>query len=273
MNINDSENLMRMNFWEHVDALRSVILKGGAVLLIFSVVFFAAMPWIFDNIILAPCRGDFPLYRLFESICRNSEYLPDFSSSDFHVNLINIQLSSQFFIHISTSFWLGIIFSFPIIIYLLWKFISPGLYRNEKRGAGRAFLFGNVMFFIGVGIGYFLVFPLTLRFLAEYQVSTMVPNQISLDSYMDNFIVLILVMGIIFELPMLAWLLGKMGLLTRNFFTKYRRHAIVVLLILAAVVTPTGDPFTLMVVFLPIYILWEISAFLVPGCTKSKADC
>lgn len=265
---NELNNLTQMSFWEHVDALRELILKVGAVVLVLTVIFFIAMPWIFDHIILAPCNGDFPLYRLFESLCRNSDYLPDFSSSEFHVNLINIQLASQFFIHMTTSFWLAIIFSFPIIIYLLWKFISPGLYQNEKRGAGKAFLFGNLMFFIGLGVGYFLVFPLTLRFLAEYQVSALVPNHISLDSYMDNFLALILVMGIIFELPMLAWLLGKMGAMTRIFFVNYRRHAIVILLILAAVVTPTGDPFTLMIVFLPIYLLWEISAFLVPENTQ-----
>ncbi len=119
------------------------------------------------------------------------------------------------------------------------------------------------MFYLGVATGYFLVFPLTLRFLAQYKVSEMVPNQISLDSYMDNFLVLILVMGIIFELPLVCWMLGRMGLLTRDFFTTYRRHAIVALMALAAVVTPTGDPFTLMVVFLPVYLLWESGAMLV----------
>lgn len=266
---NENGNLTQMGFWEHVDDLRSVILKSGAVVLVFTVGFFVAMPWIFDNIILAPCSGDFPLYRLFETICKKWDYLPDFSSSGFQVNLINIQLASQFFIHMSTSFWLGIVFSFPIIIYLLWNFISPGLYVSEKSGAGKAFFLGNLMFYVGVAVGYFIVFPLTLRFLADYQLSALIPNQISLDSYMNNFMVLILVMGVIFELPLIAWLLGKIGLLTRTFFVRYRRHAVVFLLILAAVVTPTGDPFTLMVVFLPIYILWEISVFLVPENTDS----
>lgn len=269
---NKSETLAQMGFWEHVDALRSVILKAGGVIIVFTIAFFIAMPWIFDNIILAPCKGDFPLYKLFEHISGSSPLLPDFSASGFHVELINIQLASQFFIHMSTSFWLGVVFAFPVIIYLLWKFISPGLYSKEKKGASKAFFFGNLMFFIGVAVGYFLVFPLTLRFLADYKVSEMVPNQISLDSYMDNFLVLILVMGIIFELPMLAWLLGKMGFLTRRFFMKFRRHAIVVLLILAAIVTPTGDPFTLMVVFLPIYVLWEISAYLVPKGDDTELD-
>ena len=121
------------------------------------------------------------------------------------------------------------------------------------------------MFFLGVAVGYFIVFPVTLRFLAEYQVSASVPNQISLDSYMDNFLIMIFVMGLVFELPLLAWLLGKLGLVTRDMFRSYRRHAIVVLLVLAALITPTGDPFTLMVVFLPLYLLWEIGAMVVPS--------
>ena len=152
---------------------------------------------------------------------------------------------------------------YPIVIYLLWTFVSPALYSHEKRGIKRAFAFGNLMFFLGVAVGYFVVFPVTLRFLADYHVSAMVPNQISLDSYMDTFLMLIFIMGIIFELPLLAWLLGKIGVLKRGFFKKYRRHAIVVLLILAAVITPTGDPFTLTIVFLPIYLLYELSALLV----------
>lgn len=272
MGRNRSETLEQMGFWDHVDALRSVILKAGGVVLVLCIGFFIAMPWIFDNVILAPCNSDFPLYRLFERLGETSPLMPDFAMGNFHVDLINIQLASQFFIHMSTSFWLAVVFAFPVIIYLLWGFVSPGLYSDERTGAGKAFLFGNLMFFIGVAVGYFLVFPLTLRFLAEYKVSEMVPNQISLDSYMDNFLVLILVMGIIFELPLLAWLLGKMGLLSRRFFKTYRRHAIAALLILAAIVTPTGDPFTLMVVFLPIYGLWELSAFLVPPKGREEED-
>lgn len=258
------ESLAEMGFWDHVDALRNVLLRAGITIFVFTIVFFLAMPWIFDNVILAPCRANFPLYELFATLSSKFSFIPDFNNEGFNVELINIQLASQFFIHMSTSFWLAIVFAFPLIIYLLWGFVAPGLYSGEKHGIKRAFLFGNTMFFLGVAVGYFLVFPLTLRFLAEYKVSEMVPNQISLDSYMDNFLVLILVMGIIFELPLLAWLLGSIGLLTRDFFKRYRRHAVAALLVLAAVVTPTGDPFTLMVVFLPIYGLWEMSAFLVP---------
>jgi len=120
------------------------------------------------------------------------------------------------------------------------------------------------MFYLGVAVGYYLVFPLTVRFLSDYQLSELVPNVISLDSYTDTFVTIVFLMGVVFELPLLAWLLGRMGLLTRNFFALYRRHAIVALLVLAAVITPTGDPFTLFAVFIPIYLLWEFSATLVP---------
>ena len=167
---------------------------------------------------------------------------------------------------------MAIVLSFPILLTILWGFISPALYSHEQRGFKRAFIFGNLMFYIGVAVGYLVVFPITMRFLAEYQISESVPNVISLSSYMDNFIVICLMMGLVFELPLVAWLLGRMGLLTRRFFKKYRRHAIVVLLILAALVTPTGDPFTLSVVFFPIYTLWELSSRLVPKPSKTETE-
>lgn len=263
-----NEHLEEMSFWGHIDVLRKMLLRMAIVILVFAVALFIFMPWIFDNIILAPTKGDFFLYRLFDDFSRG--IIPELSSGDFNIELINIELASQFFIHMSTSCWLAIVLAFPFLIAMLWGFISPALYAEEKRGIKRAFAFGNIMFYLGVAVGYSLVFPITMRFLAEYQISELVPNIISLDSYMNNFIMICLMMGIIFELPLLAWLLGKMRLLTKNFFKKYRRHAIVVLLILAAVVTPTGDPFTLCIVFIPVYALWEFSAYLVPKKQESE---
>ena len=260
-----SEELQEMSFWDHLDALRSVLVKMAVVLVVMAVVLFMLMPRIFDGIIMAPCDGNFVLYRLFSRITAAIPGVPTFSTSDFHVDLINIQLASQFFIHMSTSFYLALVLSFPIIMYLLWTFVSPALYQHEKHGVKTAFFLGNIMFFLGVAVGYFVVFPVTLRFLADYHVSSIVPNQISLDSYMDTFMMLIFVMGLIFELPLLSWLLGNVGVLRREFFSHYRRHAIVVLLILAAFITPTGDPFTLTIVFLPIYVLYEFSSWLVPA--------
>jgi sec-independent protein translocase protein TatC len=258
------EQLQEMSFWNHIDALRSVLIRIIVVLVVVTFGLFCVMPTLFDQVILAPCHGDFVLYRLFERMTSSLPWLPQFDASGFHVELINIKLASQFFIHMSTSFWLALVLSFPVSLYLLWTFVAPALYPHEKRGVKTAFFIGCMMFFIGVAVGYFIVFPVTLRFLADYHVSQFVPNQISLDSYMDTFLMLIFVMGIIFELPLLAWLLGSLGVLHRSFFHTYRRHAVVALLALAAIITPTGDPFTLMVVFLPIYLLYELSAYLVP---------
>lgn len=257
-----------MSFWDHIDALRSVLIRIVVVLVVATVTLFCLMPSIFDSVILAPCHGDFVLYRLFERMTSSVSWLPQFTTSGFEVELINIKLASQFFIHMSTSFWLALVLTFPFLLYELWTFVAPALYPNEKRGVKTAFLMGCLMFFLGVLVGYYVVFPVTLRFLADYHVSALVPNQISLDSYMDTFLILIFVMGVIFELPLVAWLLGVLGVLHRDFFRTYRRHAVVSLLVLAAIITPTGDPFTLMVVFLPIYLLYEVSAFLVPAHGK-----
>ena len=269
----EKESLQQMSLWGHLDALRAVLIKMIVVLAVVAVVLFVFMPDIFDAVILAPCRGDFILYRLFASITEGIPFVPQFSTDGFHVDLINIQLAAQFFTHMTTSFWLALVLTFPVMLYLLWTFVSPALYPNERKGFKKAFTIGNVMFYLGVLVGYFVVFPVTLRFLATYQISSLIPNQISLDSYMDTFMMLIFIMGFVFEMPLLAWLFGKIGVLHREFFKKYRRHAIVALLVLAAVITPTGDPFTLTIVFLPIYCLYELSAFLVkPKPIDTEAD-
>lgn len=249
-----------MSFWDHLDALRTVIFRIAAVIVVLGIGFFCVMPWLFDHVILAPCRADFPLYRMFDFIS-----IPELSdNADFKVDLINVQLASQFFIHMSASCWAALVCGFPLIIYQLWGFIEPGLYEREKRASRKAFFMGCLMFYAGLLTGYFLVFPLALRFLADYHLSESIANTVTIDSYMDNFYMIVLSMGLVFELPLLAWLLGRMGLITRGFFRKYRRHAIVALLILAGIITPTGDPFTLFAVFIPLYALWEFGASLVP---------
>ncbi len=265
-----SNELKEMGFWDHVDELRRVILRSVGAVVCLAIAFFLLMPYIFDSVILAPCHSNFALYRWLCQLSQSASILPDFCNDGFEVKLINIQLASQFFVHMSTSFWLALLVAFPFVIYQLWSFVAPGLYDNEKHHARGAFFAGNLMFFLGIAVGYFLVFPLTLRFLAQYQVSEMIPNQISLDSYMSNFITLNFIMGVVFELPLLSWLLSKLGLITRQFFKTYRRHAIVALLILSAFITPSGDPFTLSVVFFPLYALYEVSAWIVKPAPKEE---
>lgn len=253
----------QMSFWDHLEVLRWALIRIAAVLVILVVVSFMAMPHIFDTLILGPASSDFFVYKWFASVGRILPFLPDFSDDGFHVDIININVASQFMTHISTSFWLSLVLLFPYIVYELWKFVSPALYRSEKSAVGRAFFAGTFMFYLGCAVGYCLIFPFTFRFLAEYQVSQTIVNQISLNSYMNNFLGMVFIMGVVFELPLLAWLLSRLGILHREFLQQYRRHAVVVLLILAAVITPTGDPFSLMLVFVPLYLLYEFSVRLV----------
>ena len=242
-----------MTFWDHLEELRGSLLRVAAALVAAMVGCFIAVPHIFDSVILAPAHGDFFLYRMLSGI---------FGSGSFGLDIININVTAQFMTHISTSFALAVLVVFPYLVYELWLFVRPALYRNESRPVSFVFFFGTAMFYVGCALGYALVFPITLRFLTEYSVSSAIVNHISLDSYMHNFVLIILVMGIVFELPLVTWLLSRLGVINRAFLRQYRRHAVVVLLILAAIITPTGDPFTLMVVFLPLYLLYELGIWL-----------
>ncbi|RHU27153.1 MULTISPECIES: twin-arginine translocase subunit TatC [Parabacteroides] len=268
-----------MSFWDHLEELRWTLFRSILALFVFAIGSFAFMRDLFDHVIMAPCYADFILYRW---LCELNKWLidispwfdvlPDFCNDTFHVDIVNIKLASQFFTHMTTSFWLALVLTFPYLMYEVWRFISPALYENEKKNIRWVFFFGTIMFFLGCAVGYFMVFPMTLRFLATYQLSANITEQVSLDSYMDNFLMLIFVMGIVFEMPLVSWLLSKLGLLHRGFFHKYRRHAIVGLLVAAAFITPSSDPFTLSVVFFPLYGLYELSAFFVRKAPVEQPD-
>jgi len=252
-----------MTFWDHLDDLRKTLFRIAGFVGIASILFFLYMKDIFNIFILAPSRNDFFLYKWFNEIGKNIPFLPDVFIGTFQVKVININLSSQFFTHMSSSLWFAVVFSFPFIIYQLFIFIKPALRENERKNSGRVFFFGNVLFFLGIAVGYLFVFPMTLRFLAGYQLSTFIEQSVSLDSYMDTFLMVCFCMGLVFELPIVTWLLSQLGILHREFFNKYRKHAFFSLFVIVAIFSPTGDPFTIVLFFLPIYALWEISAFVV----------
>ena len=252
-----------MSFWDHLDELRAHIIRIVVALLALTTVGLIIIPKIFDTIILAPTSSDFITYRIFEKGGEYIPFLPDFSADSFSVSILNINMTTQFMTYISTSFAFAVLIAIPYLFYEIWKFISPALYENETKNIKKAFLFGGFMFIIGCMVGYFIVFPLIFRFLITFELSSQIDNMLSLDSYMSNFYTLILIMGVVFELPLLFWILSGMGLIYRSMFSKYRRHAIIGSLILAAAITPSGDPFSLFVVTMPLYMLWEISAFVV----------
>lgn len=255
-------------FWEHLDELRSILLKIAFVAVLSGVVAFLFKDVIFE-IVFAPKNDDFITYRWLEKI---GDIFSKDTIDSFSVNLINTGLAQQFVVHMKTAFCFGFLVTSPYIIYQLFRFVSPALYEDEKKYAVQVVGGGYLMFMIGVLSGYLLIFPLTFRFLGTYQVSAEVVNMISLDSYMSTLVLICMAMGIVFELPVVSWMFAKMGFLKSTFMKQYRKQAIVGILIAAAIITPTSDAFTLLAVSLPMYLLYEVSIFLVKVTERPKED-
>ena len=160
-----------LTFWDHLDELRRVLFRVLGVWFVLAIGYFIAMPYLFDNVILAPCHNDFIFYDLLRWIGQRLDLQDEFFTQEFHVKLVNINLAAPFFVHMSTAFWMSVVTAAPYIFYEIWRFVSPALYPNERKGVRKALGIGTVMFFIGVLLGYFMVYPLTLRFLSTYQLS------------------------------------------------------------------------------------------------------
>jgi len=217
----------------------------AVAVMVFAVAAFVLKEELF-GIVLAPHSSDFVTYRLM-------------GAEAFSISLMNTGLTEQFMIHVRTAIYAGLLAASPFVIYELFKFVSPGLYQNERRYAVWIVGAAYVMFILGTLVNYFIVFPLTVRFLGTYQVSPDVANMLTLQSYIDTLLGMSLVMGVVFELPVVCGLLGRMGLINDKMMGEYRRHAMVAILIVAAIITPTTDIFTLFIVALPIYLLYEVS--------------
>ena len=225
-----------MTFWEHLDELRRRIWYVLLAAMVAAGACFCFKEQLFDVVMYPKPEG---------------------------MKLINVELTQQFLTHMRVALWGGLLVVSPYILYQLFAFVAPGLYSTERRLALRAVGGGYLLFMAGVALNYFVIFPFTVRFLGGYQVSEEVANTITLSSYIAVLGVMSLLMGAVFELPVLCWLLAKIGMLKAGFMKKYRRHAIVVILIIGAIITPTGDPFTLSLVAVPIYLLWEASILIV----------
>ena len=238
-----------MTFWDHLDELRSVIIRSLVITVLAAAVAFCLKEQLFA-IVLAPRTSEFITFRLL-------------GVETFSIHLMNTGLTEQFMIHLRTAMYAGVLVASPYIIYLLFRFVSPALYDNEKKYATALVGSGYLMFMLGTLLNYFLIFPLTVKFLGTYQVSEDVANMLTLQSYMDTLLMMSLVMGIVFELPVVSWLLGKMGLINAAMMRTWRKHAIVAILMVSAIITPTTDAFTLFVVALPIWLLYELSILIV----------
>lgn len=244
-----SEQEVTLTFWDHLDELRAVLIRILVITAIAAVAAFCLKEELFA-VVLAPRSSDFITYRVM-------------GVEPFCINLMNTGLTEQFMIHLRTALYAGVLVALPYILYQLFRFVSPALYDHERRYATLLVGSGYMMFMIGTLLNYLLIFPLTVKFLGTYQVSPDVANMLTIQSYIDTLLMMNFVMGIVFELPVVCWLLGKMGLVTAQIMSQWRRHAVVVILIVAAIITPTTDAFTLFLVALPIWLLYEMSIWIV----------
>lgn len=247
-----------LTFWDHLDVLRGSLIRMIAAAAVAAVVAFCLKEPLF-GLVLAPADGSFFIYRLL-------------GAEPFSLHLINTGLTEQFMIHMKVALMAGVLMASPYLLYVLFRFVSPALYDNERRVSVRLVSAAYVMFLVGVAVNYLLVFPLTVRFLGTYQVSPGVDNMLTVGSYVDTLLMMSLVFGIVFEIPVVSWLLARFGMLRARWMRRFRRHAVVAILIVAAVITPTADVFTLVLVALPIWLLYEFSILLVHSVEGADAD-
>lgn len=249
---NDSE----MTFGGHLEVLRQMLFRILRVGAVFMLIVFCLKDTTW-SLLLAPSEWDFCTYRWIESVIRSMGFA-DFRFEEYHVELIATELSSQFMMHITTSVYLGLLCASPYILFELFRFITPALYENERKYSVQMAIVIYTLFIAGVLMTYYILFPISFRFLGTYSVAERIHSTITLDSYVETFTSLTLMMGIVFQLPVIAFILGKLGIITYPILATYRKHAFLLIMILAAVITPP-DVMTLLIVTLPLYLLYEAS--------------
>lgn len=249
----EKDNLL--TFGGHLEVFRRMLFRMFAVVAILAMAIFCFKEEAF-SILLAPSEWNFVTYRWIEDCLNAVGY--DFHFEQFYVDLIATDLSSQFMTHISTSLYLGLLCASPYILYELFMFISPALYESEKKYSVPIVVVIYVLFLIGVAMSYFVIFPVSFRFLGTYSVAEKVHSTITLDSYVSTFTTLTLVMGFVFQLPVIAYILAKMGMIDAELLSRYRKHAIILIMLVSAIITPP-DVMTLVLVALPLYLLFEVS--------------
>lgn len=250
-----SNNDEKFTFGGHLEVFRRMFMRIIAVAGAIAMVVFCFKETTWD-VLLAPSEWDFCTYRRIESFLQF--FGLDFHFNEFHVNMIATDLSSQFMTHITTAVYLGVLGASPYILYELFRFISPALYENERKYSVQVAGIIYMLFILGVLMSYFVLFPISFRFLGTYSVSARVVSNITLDSYISSFVSLTLVMGVVFQLPVIAFFLGKIGVITSAMLAQYRKHSFVVIMLVAAIITPP-DLMTLILVTIPLYLLYEVS--------------
>lgn len=256
-----------MSFLDHLEALRWHIIRSAAAVLIMAIIAFIFSEYIFDYIIIAPKNPDFITYRI---LCKLTTLFTGDDSlciKEIPITLINIDMAGQFSTDVIVSFFSGLILSLPYVVWEIWRFIKPALHEQERKNTKGFVFYVSSLFLTGILFGYYLILPLSINFLGNYKVSSEVYNQISLGSYISTTITLCMASGIVFQLPILVYILSRLGLVTPEFMRKYRKHSIIVILFISAVITPP-DITSQILVAIPIVILYEISIFISSSVQK-----
>jgi len=250
-----SKNDNLLTFGGHLEVFRRMLFRIIAVAGVIAMIafYFKETTW---EVLLAPSEWNFCTYRWLESAMQAIGV--DFRFEEYHVNLIATDLSSQFMTHITTAVYLGLLGASPYILYELFRFISPALYENERKYSVQVAGIIYVLFLLGVLMSYFVLFPISFRFLGTYSVSAKVVSNITLDSYISTFVSLILIMGVVFQLPVIAFFFGNLGIVTSDLLANYCKHSFIIIMLMAAIITPP-DLMTLILVTIPLYLLYEIS--------------
>ena len=243
-----------MSFWDHLEALRQGLFRILIALVVLFVVLFFFKDFLFDKLILAPTRNDFFFYRWFGMATG--------------LQLVNIELSTQFMVHMRVTFMCAFIVGCPYVLFEIWRFIAPALYEHEKRATRRAFLFASFLFYLGIAVGYCIILPLIVNFFDGYKVSEAVVNTISLNSYISTVNSTVLLFGLVFEIPTLVALLSQIGLLSRQTLLGGWKWAVVIIAVLAAIITP-ADPFSMLIAAIPLTLLYGISILV---CKKAEPE-
>jgi sec-independent protein translocase protein TatC len=259
-----------MSFLDHLEELRWHLIRSTLAVVIIACMAFAFKGFIFDVILFGPKNMDFPTYKFFCQIATFFGVTSDFCGGALPFTIQSRLMAGQFSAHIWTSIWAGIILGFPYILYELWRFISPGLYENERKHSRGFILTASLLFFIGVLFGYYVVAPLSINFLGTYQVSKEVLNEIDLGSYVSTVRSSVIACGIMFELPIIIYFLTKVGLVTPEILKKYRKMALVLVLVLSAIITPP-DVTSQIVVAIPVLLLYQLSIHISGWVVKREA--
>ncbi|MCB0396365.1 MAG: twin-arginine translocase subunit TatC [Flavobacteriales bacterium] len=259
-----------MSFLDHLEVLRWHLVRSSIAVFILAAIAFVNRPLIFDTILFGPKSGSFPTYVV---LCKMAQQLgldESLCMTDLPFQIINIDMSGQFTLHIMVSIISGLVMAFPYILWEIWRFIRPALHQKERRYARGLVFYTSFLFISGLLFGYFVISPLSVQFLGTYQVSAQVPNQPTLNSFIMTEVLITVASGLIFEMPVLVYFLTKMGLISPEFLKKYRRHAIVINLVLAAIITPP-DISSQILMAIPLLILYQISIWISGRVLKKEA--